>query len=206
MIPQFVYSVRSASSIMNFIFVVAFEVWITRIINTYYLNFVFFVYSCMAEEPPRGSYAIKYVIYLFIYLIIKRDPKKDFKVTESTKVCSEHFTPVDFISSSSQKRKLKNVACPSVFSWTSQAQERSLPSKRSKLQEEQEILEAEITATASEGEGKFDETDRENVFSRATQVDIEVACTHRFSINILRSLCDSPEREVKYFSHFTGFK
>ena len=152
---------------MNFIFVVAFKVWITR---------------------------------------IKRDPKKDFKVTESTKVCSEHFTPDDFISSSSQKRKLKNGACPSVFSWTSQAQERSLPSKRSKLQEEQEILEAEITATASEGEGKFDETDRDNYFSRATQVDIEVPCTHRFSINILRSLCDSPEREVKYFSHFTGFK
>ena len=85
-------------------------------------------------------------------------------------------------------------------------QERALPSKRSKLQEEQEILEAEITATASEGEGKFDETDRHNFFSRAAQVDIEVPCTHKFSINILRSLCDSPEREVKYFSHFTGFK
>ncbi|CAH3031580.1 unnamed protein product, partial [Pocillopora meandrina] len=40
----------------------------------------------------------------------------------------------------------------------------------------------------------------------ATQVDIEVPCTHRFSINILRFLCDCPEREVKYFSHFTGFK
>ena len=57
-IPQFVYSVRSASSIMYFIFVVAFKVWITR---------------------------------------IKRDPKKDFKVTESMKVCSEHFTPEDFM-------------------------------------------------------------------------------------------------------------
>ena len=79
-------------------------------------------------------------------------------MTESTKVCSDHFTPEDFISSASQKRKLKKGACPSVFSWTSQGQERSLPAKRSKLQEEQEILEAEITATASEGEGKFDET------------------------------------------------
>ena len=66
------------------------------------------------------------------------------------------------------------------WSWTSQAQERSLPAKRSKLQEEQEILEAEITATALEGEGKFDETNRDNFFSRATQVDIEVPCTHRF--------------------------
>ena len=43
-------------------------------------------------------------------------------------------------------------------------------------------------------------------FSRETQFDIEVPCTHRFSINILRSLFDRREREVKYFSHFTGFK
>ena len=95
-------------------------------------------------------------------------------MTESTKVCSDQFTPEDFISSASQKRKLKKGACPSVFS------ERSLPAKRSKLQEEQEILEAEITATALEGEGKFDETNQDNFFSRATQVDIEVPCTHRF--------------------------
>ena len=61
----------------------------------------------------------------------------------------------NFISSSSQKRKLKNGACSSVFSWTSQTQESSLPSKK----KEKEILEAEITDTASEGEGRFDETD-----------------------------------------------
>ena len=66
------------------------------------------------------------------------------------KVCSDHFTPGDFISSASGKRKLKKGACRSVFSWTSQAQERSLPAKRSKLQEEKEILKAEITATACE--------------------------------------------------------
>lgn len=89
---------------------------------------------------------------------------------------------------------------------TSQAQERSLPAKRSKLQEEQEIIEAEITATASEGEGKFDETNRDNFFSRATQVDIGSMHTQVFNKYILRSLCDCPEREVKYFSHFTGFK
>ena len=45
---------------MNFTFVVAFKVWITR---------------------------------------IKRDPKIDFQVTESTKVCSEYFTLEDLISS-----------------------------------------------------------------------------------------------------------
>lgn len=67
-------------------------------------------------------------------------------------------------------------------------------------------LQAEVTATVSEGEGKFDETDRDNFASRVTQVDIEAARTKRFSINIVRSLCDSPDREVKYFCHFTGFK
>ena len=39
-----------------------------------------------------------------------------------------------------------------------------LTCKEIKLQEEQEILEAEITATALEGEGKFDETNRDNLF------------------------------------------
>ena len=85
-------------------------------------------------------------------------------MTESTKVCSDQFTPEDFISSASQKRKLKKGACPSVFS------ERSLPAKRSKLQEEQEILEAEITVTASEGEGKFDETNRDNFFFQGDSI------------------------------------
>ena len=64
---------------------------------------------------------------------IRRDPKRDFKVTKSTKVCSEHFTPEDFISTSSQKKRLKEGACPSVFSWSSKSQVRSLPSKRLKI-------------------------------------------------------------------------
>ena len=79
-------------------------------------------------------------------------------------------------------------ACPSVFSWTSKSQERYLPSKRLKLQAEQELFEAELTATASEGEGEFDETARDDFISRGIQLDLEVPCTHRFSIDILRSL------------------
>ena len=35
---------------------------------------------------------------------------------------------------------------------------------------------------------------------------MEVPCLHRFSINMLKSLCENPQKEVKYFSHFTGFK
>ena len=45
-----------------------------------------------------------------------------------------------------------------MFSWSSKNQERPLQKA------EKELLEAELTATASEGEGKFDETDRESYF------------------------------------------
>ena len=125
---------------------------------------------------------------------------------ECKKVCSEHFTPEDFISTSRFKRKLKKGACPSIFSWTGKRHERSLPAKRLKLQMEQELLEAELTATASQGEEQFDETDRESFVSRGIQVDLEVPCTHRFSIPILTSLCNSTQKEVNYFSQYTGFK
>ena len=40
---------------------------------------------------------------------IRRDPKKDFRVTKSTKVCSEHFTLKDFISTSGQKKRLTKL-------------------------------------------------------------------------------------------------
>lgn len=55
---------------------------------------------------------------------------------------------------------------------------------------EQELLEAELTATASQGEEQFDETDRESFVSRGIQVDLEV----------------STQKEVKYLSQYTGFK
>ena len=129
-------------------------------------------------------------------------------MTKSTKVCSDHFTKDDYISLSSKRKNLnrKKGVCPSVFSWTKKKEERPLPAKRAKFQAEQELLEDELTATASEGEGQFDETDKDNFISRGLQVNMEVPCLHRFSINMLKSLCENPQKEVKYFSHFTGFK
>ena len=51
-------------------------------------------------------------------------------------------------------------------------------------------------ATASEGEGQFDETDKDNFISRGLQVDMEVPCLHSFSINMLKSLCENPQSVV----------
>lgn len=96
-------------------------------------------------------------------------------------------------------------ACPSVFSWSQKTKERSLPAKRAKIKEHQSIMEAELTATASEGEGECD-IDGDNGISRGIQTDLEIPCSHRFSVDVLKSLCESPKKEAKYFSHFTGFK
>ena len=81
----------------------------------------------------------------------------------------------------------------------------SLLTQRARLQQEEQILEAVLTATASEGEGEY-ETDSENSISESVQVDLEVHCTHRFSFGILNSLCKTPKQEIKYFTHYTGFK
>ena len=53
---------------------------------------------------------------------IRRDPGSDFIINKRTKVCSEHFTPDDFVfgnlSLNGRRRRLKQSAIPSVFAWT----------------------------------------------------------------------------------------
>ena len=67
------------------------------------------------------------------------------------------------------------------------------------------IIESELTDTASEGEGKFDLTDKEDFVTRATQVSVEMPCNHRFSERVLLDLADTQAREENYFNHLTGF-
>ena len=67
------------------------------------------------------------------------------------------------------------------------------------------LLESELTETASEGEGEYDETGRENFVSRSIQSNIEIPCEHRFSVSVLRDLVHRRGNEKKYFSHLTGF-
>ena len=82
--------------------------------------------------------------------------------------------------------------------------ERSLPEKKKQIEELNAILESELTDTASEGEGKFDLTDKEDFVSRATQVNVEIPCDHRISLRVLLDLADTQAREENYFNH-TGF-
>lgn len=67
------------------------------------------------------------------------------------------------------------------------------------------MLESELTETACEGEGEYDETGRENFVSRSIQSNIEIPCDHRFSISVLRNLARTRGKEEKYFTHLTGF-
>lgn len=104
-----------------------------------------------------------------------------------------------------KSRRLKAGACPSLFSWSKTNPERSLPEKKKQIEELNAILESELTDTASEGEGKFDLTDKEDFVSRATQVNVEIPCDHRFSVRVLLDLADTKAREENYFNHLTGF-
>ena len=53
---------------------------------------------------------------------VRHDPGSDFIINKRTKVCSEHFTPDDFVfgnlSLNGGRRRLKQSAIPSVFAWT----------------------------------------------------------------------------------------
>ena len=136
---------------------------------------------------------------------IKRDPKKDFTLSSSKKVCSAHFKEEVFANPSSKTRRLKPNVCPSVFDWTKEAPHRLLPNKRARIQEDQERLTREETETASGGEGDYEEG-QGGVTSRAIQVDVELICNHRFSVAILRSFCTADTKEKKHFMLYTGFK
>jgi len=120
-------------------------------------------------------------------------------------VCSEHFEDDDFKFVDSRIRRLKDGACPSVFLWSKPKTERSLPARKARLEKEKEIMEAEETETASEGEGSYEGVN-EKAVSRGIQVNIEVVCSHRMSVSVLRSRCTTHKIETKLFSHFAGFR
>ena len=82
---------------------------------------------------------------------------------------------------------------------------RSLPENKKQMEKLNVILVSELTDTASEGEGKFDLTDKEDFASRATQVNVEIPCDHRFSVRVLLDLPDTQARKENYFNHPTGW-
>ena len=104
-----------------------------------------------------------------------------------------------------KSRRLKAGDCPSLFTWSKTNPEQSLPEMKKQIEELNAILESELNDAASEGEGKFDLTDKEDFVSRATQVNVEMPCNHRFSVRVLLDLADTQAREENYFHHLTGF-
>lgn len=138
---------------------------------------------------------------------IKRDIQKDFRITTSTKICSAHFMEADFVNPNTQSRRLKTGACPSVFQWkeATQPRESSVISKRAKLEEDLKLQEEELTATASEGEGIYEET-LDSKVNRGIPVNVEVMCQHKFFMKVLMSKCTTPAKEKKYMKHYTCFK
>ena len=137
---------------------------------------------------------------------LKENLKKDFKVSAYTKVCSEHFRWEDFVSFDTKSWRLKAGACPSFFSWLKRNPERSLPEKKKQIKELNAILESELTATSSEGEGKFHLTDNEDFVSRVLKLMLKFCPITDFSVvRVLLDLGDTQAREKNYFNHLTWF-
>ena len=118
-----------------------------------------------------------YLLYHFRYIEKKSketasNPKKDdLKVTESTLVCSKHFSPDNYIIFSSKKRALKYDAVPTFFPWT-KTKRRKAPKRRYKTSE---------TETASETE-QFGDINDKNI-----QKELLIPCTHQLSIEVIKS-------------------
>ena len=75
-----------------------------------------------------------------------------FNVNKHVKICSEHFSPEDFINPE-VKETLKRDAVPSIFAWSEENAEtvaRSAVEKLNASRQEEE----EASDTASEGEGE----------------------------------------------------
>ena len=94
-------------------------------------------------------------------------------MTESTIVCSKHFSPdrSNYINFSSKKRALKDDVVPTFFPWT-KTKRRKAPKRRYETSE---------TETASETEQSG------NINDKNIQVEFPIACTHQFSIKVIKS-------------------
>ena len=96
-------------------------------------------------------------------------PKNDRKVTESTIVCSKHFSPgwSNYINFSLKKRALKDDVVPTFSSWA-KTKRRKAPKRR-----------YETSETETEQSG--------NINDKNIQVEFPIACTHQFSTEVIKS-------------------
>ncbi|XP_068731089.1 uncharacterized protein [Montipora capricornis] len=147
---------------------------------------------------------------------MRRNPNY-FNVNKHVKICSEHFSPEDFIIPDAKKRRLKRDAVPSIFAWSEESPEpvaRSAVEKLNTSRQEEE----EATDTASEGEGeetlslsgltltsRKTQTQEDDFCDEITDISHRIPCLHSFSVYHLLSKCTTRSKEEKLFTHFTGF-
>ncbi|CAN7976291.1 unnamed protein product, partial [Ixodes persulcatus] len=108
-------------------------------------------------------------------VVIRRDEGAYFKVTKSTKVCSKHFRPCDFIPGvASGNSLLRDTAFPTVFNFGNQLKCRKAPRQRTAqrctpMDQSQACATASVTAPESSAENNSEEPP-------PPQADAEMAC------------------------------
>ena len=103
---------------------------------------------------------------------IRRDEGKDFKISESTKVCSRHFRKEDLKKTLAGKICLKSGAVPSVFSWI-----RTSPRKR-KPPTERYTCEPVTSPSAAPSSSRSDASPESvSRFEMQNQMEVNIAST-----------------------------
>ena len=62
--------------------------------------------------------------------LIRRDPGSGFVINKNTRICSDHFSSTDFLSSEGKRRRLKLTAIPSHFPWMKNNKRMSMTSQK----------------------------------------------------------------------------
>ncbi|CAN8006746.1 unnamed protein product, partial [Ixodes hexagonus] len=137
-------------------------------------------------------------IYRKWIVAIKRDEGPHFKVTKSTKVCSGHFKPCDFIPGvASGNNLLRDSAIPSVFKFASQPKHRKPPKQRTahrcaRVGQSQASVGAATTALVStsdnDGEEPSTPQDTTEVASSGDDVPTEQDCSLEEEVERLKRI------------------
>ena len=130
-----------------------------------------------------------------------------FYVNKHVKICSEQFSPEDFINPEAKKRRLKRDAVPSIFAWSEESPETVARSALEKLNTSRQE-EEEATDTASEGEGeetftlsgltltsRKTQTQEDDFCGEITDISHRISCLHSFSVYHLLSKCTQIKHE-----------
>ena len=105
------------------------------------------------------------------------------------------------------KRRLRNDACPSVFSWSKQIVQ-GLSSKSDVDWNKKGARTTRKDWDCFRRRRIFGNNGRKEYVSRGIQVEVQtdVPCLHRLSLSTLMKSADTPAKQTEYISHYTGFK